>query len=42
MYIENIKRNPVTCWTNDFGYVMLPGDPSSRDANAGHSHMTRA
>ena len=42
MYIENIKRNPVTCWTNYFGDVMLPGDTTSRDANALPSHMTPA
>lgn len=42
MYIENIKRNPATCWTNYFGDVMLPGDTTGRDANALPSHMTPA
>ena len=42
MYIENINRNPVTCWTNYFGDVMLPGDTTGRDANALPSHMTPA
>lgn len=42
MYIENVKRNPITCWTNYFGDVVLPGDTTSRDANALPSHMTPA
>jgi hypothetical protein len=37
MYIENIKRHPVTCWTNYFGDVMLPGDTTGRDAKAKRS-----
>ena len=42
MYIENIKRNPITRWTNYFGDVVLPGDTTGRDANALPSHMTPA
>ena len=42
MYIENVKRNPITCWTNYFGDVVLPGDTTGRDANALPSHMTPA